>query len=295
MNQLISVVITTYKREMPILRRAIESVIKQSYRNIELIIVNDYPPYKDQIDGIVAQYQKSISILVIHNKKNSGACFSRNIGMRKANGGFVAYLDDDDEWDERKLEKQFAAMNSDIALVYCTGLNIYPDGSQSPMLFVKDCTSQPLKDMLSGNCMGGCSFPLIRKDVLDNLGGFDIQLKSSQDYDLWLRIVSEYKIAFINEQLVRYYIMSDSITSNLERRLQGYYAVLKKHKRQFKEYPASAVVFYNNMVGACIAQKSYSNAVKAFINSFSFFPSNLSIAKNWMKILGKKLMKKSNI
>lgn len=286
MNNLISVIITTYKRDVDILCRAIESVLNQTYEKLEIIVINDYPENKDMIELAMKKYGDKVK--VYHNEKNSGACYSRNVGLSRANGEYVAFLDDDDEWINNKLEKQILAIDEKAALVYCTGINVYSNGNESDMPFIQDCTNNAMEMMLAGNCMGGCSFPLIKKKVLDELGGFDIELESSQDYDLWIRIVDKYSVKYIGEPLVRYYIMDDSITSSLKRRLQGYYAILRKHRRLFKQYPHSAISFLNNIVGTCVANKQYNMAIMAFGKSFEYFPNNIRIVKMWMTILLKK-------
>lgn len=288
MNKTVSVIITTYKRPMQTLCRAIDSAYAQTYKDIEVIVVNDYPEYKELITSTLNKYR---TIKILHNVKNSGACFSRNQGISASIGEYIAFLDDDDTWAVNKIERQLAELTGNIGMVYCSGVNIYDNGKISKMPFIKDCTHDKIALMLQGNCMGGCSFPLIKRRVLEEVGGFDETLKSSQDYDLWLRIIQMTNIKFLPDELVNYYISADSITSSVDKRLQGYSVVLKKHNELFKRYPKSAVMFLNNMVGTCVAEKCYKRALSVFMQSFQFFPHNLIIAGKWIEILANKVKK----
>lgn len=288
MNIIISVVITTYKRDNSILKRAIDSALAQTYSNIEIIIINDYYENKNNIEQLLNTYNAPIRLF--HNRENKGACYSRNVGLKNAKGSYVAFLDDDDEWEPEKLQEQLSVMtSSDIAMVYCTGLNVYPDGSRKIMSFIKDypATCQ-LEYLLGSNYMGGCSFPLIRTDILHKLGGFDELMQSSQDYDLWIRICQSYKIAYLPKPLVLYYIMADSITSSSKKRVQGYRYLLKKHRELYKRYPRSAVKIYNSIVSVYIQHKEYRKIIVPIIESFRFFPYNLSILTFWLSVVFKK-------
>lgn len=289
MKDLVSVIITTYKRNMNILCRAIESVCNQDYDAIEIIVVNDFPVNKQIIDITLQQYPY---IKIIHNMENFGACYSRNVGIKNATGKYIAFLDDDDEWNPNKISLQVEAMTKDIGLVYCTGERYYPDGTIHEMPFIKDCTKNPIETLLSGNCMGGCSFPLIRADVLKTLNGFDEALKSSQDYELWLRIVGRYRIAYIDKPLVIYHMMDECITNSFEKRIQGFAYLFKKHKKLFKKYPQSTSVYLNKIIGLCVLHKQYGSAAKYVVQSLKFFPENRFILQFWGGVVLKKINQK---
>ena len=289
MSEVISVIITTYKRENVILKRAIDSVLRQTYTNIELIIVNDYYPNKDNIEQLLNTY--NIPIQVFHNPKNMGACYSRNIGIKNSHGTYIAFLDDDDEWHPEKLQKQQTLMLPDVAMVYCTGFNIYPDGHKKEMSFIKTYShANQLEHLLFSNYIGGCSFPLIRTAVLRELSGFDERLPSSQDYDLWIRICQQYRIVYLPQPMVLYHIMPDSITRSSKKRVKGFYLLLKKHIQLYKKYPHSAVNIYNNIIVVHVEHKEYGKVLLPIIKSFRFFPYNLSILHFWFTAIYKKDM-----
>mgnify|MGYP003302745266 CR=1 FL=1 len=118
---LVTAIITTYRRQPDIVGRAINSIINQTYKNIEIIVVDDSPPTyerRNDVRRLVESYDKSI--IYIQHEKNMGACVARNTGLKMAMGEFVAYLDDDDEWMDTKIEKQLACFTrDDVAVVYC--------------------------------------------------------------------------------------------------------------------------------------------------------------------------------
>ena len=123
---LISCIITTYNRPIEVLKRAIDSVINQTYSNIELLVVNDYPEnieLSNNIYKLIKSYNnKSIKYIVL--EKNSGACFARNRGANESKGEFLAFLDDDDEWLPNKLNDQKKLFNHDmIGIVDCDNYN----------------------------------------------------------------------------------------------------------------------------------------------------------------------------
>lgn len=237
---------------MKILKRAIDTVYAQTLQDIELIVVNDYPEYDPQIRELLKKYE---DIIYISHDKRQGACKSRNDGILASSGDFIAFLDDDDEWKSKKLEMQLKSISiSDSDFVYCNGI-IKNDqtGSTTEMNFIHDCLNQNyIRELLKGNYMGGCSFPLIKRSVLIMLKGFDISMPSSQDYELWIRIAKDFKITYLNEPLVIYHVGNEAITSNPERRIEGFCKLYKKHKELYAEYPRESLVFFKTIIWTAI-------------------------------------------
>ena len=125
MQPLISVVISTYKREKELIR-AIDSVLAQSYKNIEIIVVDDNGKnneFQIKTEKIMRNYSQHRNIKYIPNEKNLGGALARNVGIENCNGEYIAFLDDDDQYYENKLKKQIQLFNldksGDLALVYC--------------------------------------------------------------------------------------------------------------------------------------------------------------------------------
>lgn len=232
----ITCIVTTYKRPISILQRAINSIVNQTYSNLELIVVNDAPQLTDLVEDIrvmLAQYD-SIPLKYVVQPKNMGACQARNTGIEHATGKYVAFLDDDDEWLPDKLTRQYVLICKEkAALVYCSHYEIYE--KTHPKLVSEELAREGIHEdefehLLLANFVGSTSYPLLSLEAVKSVGCFDTNLKSSQDYDLWLRIAEKYPIAYLNEPLVNYYFSEESISSNMTNKLQGFNYLLNKYK-----------------------------------------------------------------
>lgn len=255
---MVTAVITTCKRTPDVLERAIKSVISQTYKDIELFVIDDSPSsyeYREQIKMMVESYSNQRVVYIPH-QKNSGACVARNTGLKAANGEYIAFLDDDDEWLPEKIEKQldaFKKYDSKTALIYCGR-------------FTVDDTTGVIKErqaefhegfvfdiLIKKNFIGSTSYPLLRTDVLREFGGFDPQMPASQDYDVWLRIAQKYKVGYVRESLVRYHIHDgEFITGNpnkkivaLERLNSKHEVYLKKHKDALWQRRITIIDYYS--------------------------------------------------
>ena len=224
-NPLITAVITTYKRAPEMVVRAAKSVLGQTYDNLELIVVDDSPAtyeLRDAVrDSLAAINDNRLSY--IRHEVNQGACAARNTGINASKGEYLAFLDDDDEWLPEKLEKQYTKFTQpEIGLVYCGSITVNQTVGTEVEHRCNCISGSVFEKLIIENFIGSTSFPLIKKDCFEKLGGFDIQMQSAQDYEMWLRIAKEYKIDYVDECLVRYYIHEgEQITSNPVRKING--------------------------------------------------------------------------
>ena len=204
---MVSVVITTFNRKWEIVKRAVESVLAQTVQDIELFVVDDN---KDgESSESIRSNLEAIDRSGVHYLKTQGgegACAARNHGLAHSTGEYIAFLDDDDEWYPDKIEKQLDVFSGqdDVGLVYCS--YVFYDEDKVENLTHEESNTVPRKmfkkfkrgnifnDLLLTNFIGSTSFPLIRKSVLDGINGFDVEMQSCQDYDVWLRIAEKYKI-----------------------------------------------------------------------------------------------------
>ena len=189
-----SVIITTYKRPICVLDRAINSIIKQSYLDWELIIVNDFPDDNKLVEDIrflIEGYDDTRIKYIVHDK-NKGACEARNTGIKNSMGEFIAFLDDDDEWIYNKLELMLPYLQDEkVGLVYSDFISVYKRKEKihkSIPIYKHD----PFKSLLINNYIGSTSFPIMRKSVVLNVGGFDPCMTACQDLELWLKISKKY-------------------------------------------------------------------------------------------------------
>ena len=208
---LISIIIPTYNR-FNFLLRALESVKNQTYKNIEIIIIND----KSDDENYYSYDFKPARI--IHLEKNTKEMFGkpsagyvRSIGMQNATGQYLAFLDDDDYWMPEKLEKQNMIMNEEnVDFCYCAKYIIVLGKNRKRYSLVKPRSRNLHKSIMQDNFIGTTSSILVKKSVLDNIGGFDPNLTALQDYDLYIRIISKgFKVKGIDEPLLNYQVVDE--------------------------------------------------------------------------------------
>jgi len=198
----VSIIIPTYNQSQ-YLEEAIESVLNQTYKNIEIIIVDDGST--DNTSEVVKSFDNKIIYI---QQKNKGASGARNTGIKKANGQYIAFLDADDMWLKNKLEKQieFIQNNPEIGLL---GTGCYQMIDMSKMIHKKIFPAKNeilQKDLIKYNPFIQSSV-MIKKDVFNHIDLYDEKFKESEDYDLWLRIAQKYKVANLEQSLVtkKYY------------------------------------------------------------------------------------------
>lgn len=201
MNHKVSVIIPTYNRAQS-LSRAIQSVLGQTYKNFELIVVDDGS--EDNIEEVVRGFNDS-RIKYFRHDVNLGGSAARNTGIKNSTGEYLAFLDSDDEWLERKLELQVYAMENrpsdDWGGVYC-GLILYKNGTSKVAEAIKYGNLK--KDLLNLEwSVGASSTLLISKSVVDNIGLFDEDFKRHQDWEFLVRFFRRYNILSVREPLVK--------------------------------------------------------------------------------------------
>lgn len=237
---MISVIITTYEREPQMVLRALESVLMQTYKDIEIIIVDDsheeYALRNEVKKSILnsAALHPEISIEYIPHEHNLGACAARNTGLSFSNGEYIAFLDDDDEWLPDKLEKQIKKMESSkAALVYCGCFCKNDMTGEKRIRKTETHKGMVFKQLLHHNFISSTSFPLIQKKALKEIGGFDVQMQAAQDYDVWIRISENYIIDCVDEPLVIYHEHSgEQITKNPYKKMSGLERINQKYQDQ---------------------------------------------------------------
>ncbi len=193
----VSVIIPTYNR-LPFLREAVASVLNQTHRDFELILVDD-----GSTDG-TAEYAQGLPAPVVYlYQENAGPSAARNRGIRAARGAFLTFLDSDDLWQPRKLATQVAFMHAHPEAVVCytdeiwirRGVRVNPRNKHRKYggWIFERCL--PL-------CIVSPSSVLMRRRFFDVVGLFDETLPACEDYDLWLRGALHFPFHFIAEKLI---------------------------------------------------------------------------------------------
>ena len=193
----ISVVIPTYNR-VELLKRSIDSVINQTIKPFEIIIVDD-----GSNDGTEAMVKKKYDSLKLIKQKNKGASAARNTGIKASSGEWICFLDSDDEWKNNKLEKQitFVANNSDYKFFHSNEIWIKNGKRINQKKKHKKYGGNIFKKCLD-MCRISPSSVLINKNIFEEVGFFNENLIVCEDYELWLRICDKYKVFFIDEPLI---------------------------------------------------------------------------------------------
>ncbi|MHB9101381.1 MAG: glycosyltransferase family 2 protein [Sulfuricella sp.] len=203
-HSLISVVIPIYNGSH-YLQACIDSALNQTYPQVEIVAVNDGS--KDNSMEILKSYGDRIRVI---DQANSGQAIARNNGVKASHGELVAFLDQDDVWDDIKLERQAALLkrHSDALATYCDHRGIDEHGavtSPTGALYYPRTSGQILEHLIRGNFILSASLVMLRRSAFDAAGGFDAsQPHWSDDYDLWMRIAARGAFLYQIETLAGY-------------------------------------------------------------------------------------------
>jgi len=234
---LVSVIIPTYNRA-DLLSRAVKSVLSQSYRDLECIIVDDAST--DNTEDIVRELDDERMVYIRHERTRGNAA-TRNTGIQHASGVYIALLDSDDEWLPGKLAKQVALMEASpelVGVVHCMHYARYANPNRQveikgPASFVGDVYPQ----LLRGQCPSIMSSVLIKRECFDTCGILDEHLPSFVDYDLWLRVSQKYHFACVPEFLTIVYQHEGSRQSkDMTPRKAGLERILSKWGPEVRRY-----------------------------------------------------------
>ncbi|MGN0395594.1 MAG: glycosyltransferase family 2 protein [Coprococcus sp.] len=273
-NGLVSCIITTYKREVSILRRAIDSVLNQTYMDIELIVVNDCPEERklcEEILQLIQSYSQDITYIV--QPRNMGACKARNTGIEAAKGEFIALLDDDDEWLPNKIEEQINLFTDEnVGLVYCDSIIMRQGKKTIHHCVPKLKNSGIIEALLYQNFIGGNSFPLLRKIAVQEAGMYDIEMKALQDVDMWVRIAQRYLCVYCAKPLVINHISDVSITTISSNRISGFRRMMEKYDSLYKEHPSTYHERLLGITGELLAAGRLTEAWEFYKKAVNFKP-----------------------
>ena len=266
----VSVIIPTYNRPQYLLL-AIESVLKQTFQDFEIIVTGDGAP--DSTRVMVEKYKDKVRFV---NQEHMVISAARNNGIRYATGEWIAFLDDDDIWLPEKLKRQIDAIerHPEIAMVGSEVFTIDAEGRRTGHWKKSDLglgNRDTFNDLFEGNYLHAMT-TMIRKDCLLAAGCFDEELKTTEDYDLWLRIAKKHKFHYINEPLAEYRLhgkRASDDSSRFDARIRNTIKVLNRKELSadmslLRKVIRAAKVYY---LYAGIYIK-YDNPLKGGINYF---------------------------
>jgi len=203
----VAVVVPTYNCAQ-YLERALASVTAQTYRDSQLFVIDDGST--DDTEDIVAKFA-----CVFQKQQHAGQAAARNRGISISSSPYVAFLDADDAWLPPKLEQQIAFLDRhpEVALVCCD----CADGSSEPLARSAPCVPQyPGFEHLVRECFIFTPTVVVRRECLDECGGFNELLKVSEDFNLWLKIASRWEIAVIPKTLAVRYKRPESLSLTIK-------------------------------------------------------------------------------
>ncbi|WP_456394990.1 glycosyltransferase family 2 protein [Thermococcus sp.] len=275
----VSVVIPTYNRAN-LLKRAIESVLNQKFEDFELIVVDDAST--DNTPEVVESIADG-RIRYIRLKRNSGGPVARNTGIKKARGEFIALLDDDDEWLPNRLDiqiKKFENLDRGVGVVYGGFYYVSQQNGRVLGKRLPKYRGDVYKHLLRENFIGSPTL-LIRRRCFKRAGLFDPKLKSSQDWDMWLRIARHYEFDYVYEIVAKYYVHGKQISFNMKKYIPGREMFIRKHKDIWKN-PKVLSIHLSQMGLLLLIGGDPQKGIHYLAHSISIAPFNI---ENYQKLM----------
>jgi glycosyltransferase involved in cell wall biosynthesis len=228
----VSIIVPSYNTAKYI-RETLESVFVQTFKDFEVIVINDGSPDTNDLEQVLALFRQRIVYL---KQGNRGAAGARNTGIRHARGEYLAFLDSDDCWMPDYLASQMKLFGETPSLdvVYCDAQH-FGDRGISGKTFMQTYPSNgpvTLESLITENCQVPFSCAVARRQVVVDAGGFDESLPRCEDYDLWLRILYQGgQMAYQNRVLGRYRFRPGSMSQDTMKVLGALLAIYKKSER----------------------------------------------------------------
>lgn len=288
-NPVVSVILPTYNRAN-ILAKAIESVLSQTYKNFELIIIDDAST--DDTGAVIKNFDDD-RIKYIEHTQNEGAPAARNTGIGHARGEYVAFQDSDDEWLPSKLEQQLRAFQnaSDSVGVVYTGMVRAEAGDMRylPYPGVEQTTGDIRRSLARQNFIS-TPVALVKRACFDEVGTFDEKAWPLSDWELWIRISQHFSFELVDEPLVTGEVRADSISTNQRALVESRRKIVDKHTEFFDNDSLSNHLFY---IGHGLAKVGDVQQARSYlIRSFKINPTPVRAGSLILSLLGPTMYKK---
>jgi glycosyltransferase involved in cell wall biosynthesis len=282
----VSVVIPAYNA-MNYLPETLQSVLRQTFTDFEVLIINDGS--SDNIKEWGAEQTDSRVKLI--SQTNQGQSAARNLGIALAKGEYIAFLDADDLWEPTMLEKQVRCLeeNPTAGLAYHWTALIDENGKATGRVMGSDASGNILKQILEKNIID-CPSVVVRRCCFNNVGLFEENLRFNEDWEMWIRIASRYEFAVTKEPLVYYRQHLQSASKKWQLMEQGYRIVIEK---AFQSVPADLQYIKNRSYGnanLCLAWKALQSKDKDYKLAQNFrakaiaYYSQLRFSREYMRL-----------
>ncbi len=283
---LVTAVITSYKRDKEIVKRALDSVLAQTYSPMEILIIDDNrgEGAESYSKGLLELAGASDRVQVIKTENGHGGQRARNTGIEHAKGKYVAFLDDDDEWLPEKTEEQVRLLEEDpeVGLCYSRGYLINEAFDPPKISEFKSVKSATYEDLLIDDGIGSTTQAMIPKPVFNEVGLFDESLPARQDYEMWIRIAKCFKTKGSDKCLYKYHKGKGTgqVSHKWKNCLKGHELIYEKYKEDINKSPEARfnVIFHvaHYLSEGADAEKDPKLKLKAFgkyIEAFFTSPS----------------------
>ncbi|MEB3337772.1 MAG: glycosyltransferase family 2 protein [Leptolyngbyaceae bacterium] len=220
-SPLVSVIIPAYNAEA-FLRETLNSVLAQTYKNIEVLVVDDGS--QDQTAEIVRSFTKIDRRVQLLQQSNAGVAAARNLAIQKSRGDYIAPIDADDIWYPSKLEKQVNLIlqsEPSVGLVYAWSVYINESGMLTNTCQISILEGDVYIPLIQGSFLGNASSPLIDRQCFRKVGGYNCQLRAEnaqgcEDWEMYLRIAEHYQFRVVKEILIGYRQVTGSMSFNYQ-------------------------------------------------------------------------------
>ncbi len=276
---MISIILPTYNREATLMQ-AIDSVLTQTFEDLELIIVDDGST--DNTENLLKNYTDSriIYLKIAHG----GANKARNVGIMKSSHSLIGFQDSDARWYPNKLQKQFnelQALSSEYAGLFSGAFIENKHGRKKYIPHIKVREGMLYYQLLHENFIDTPAM-LLKKEALVDVGMFNEQLPRFQDWDLALRLSKKYRLFHINQALHTSFYGSNQISQNNKAGLKAKIYVFRTHYPEISKNNKTLANHYYSLGLSIAVQKHFSMAKKFFIKAVRLNTYHL---KAWVSLL----------
>lgn len=291
----VSVIIPTYNRSR-FIEKAINSVLQQTYKDFEIIIVDDGSTdnTRDVIDACGNQIR-------YFYQTNNGAASARNKGINESKGGYIAFLDSDDYFCKENLFKKISFLEDNLHIGWVYSDWQYVDakdnhidkGSHQFSYSQKKLSGEIFEELLYKRNFIATDTVVVRRSVLEDIGFFDPMIPSQEEYDLWLRISLKYTVHYINEPLVSVLAHIDSLSNDFSKWTLGNALIVDKIDKILPKDFICKRGFINRLdadkftflARSYAENEEFKKALKAYLQSIKILPLQKRIYWSLMTLL----------
>lgn len=274
-DPLVSVITASYNRSH-YLPQTIESVLKQTYGNLEYILVDDGST--DDTKDVIKPYQEDRRFRY-YFQANQGQSVARSFGLRVSKGEFLCFLDSDNLWEQDKIENQIEIFEShpDWDIVYGDIQHIDEGGNPLDIPNMKRHSGQITEKLLFDNFVT-FNTAMFRRECYLELGGLDETIRRADDYEFWLRYSTRFEFRYIPKVYAKYRVMRDQISANKEARLEANRQIIEKFFEQYPEFSTDQIRkntwchFYTRRGRYRAMSSLYSQAFRDYFKAMTYNP-----------------------